>query len=125
MQLLEEFLADHQDPGQGERVHSAHRPPDPPADLGVRLGAGCETSRLESFTTWRGRQSLAPKTLNHFYDAASAFLNWLHSSGRIPANPLGSVSKVDVRGKQQERRAFTDEEMGRLLAVSTSGGSCI
>jgi len=38
--------------------------------------------------------------------------------GRVAENPLRNVSHADVRGKQQRRRAFTDEELDRLLAVA-------
>ncbi|MGB0372974.1 MAG: tyrosine-type recombinase/integrase [Opitutales bacterium] len=38
--------------------------------------------------------------------------------GRIPANPLAHVSKADLRGKQQRRRALTEDELQRLLNAS-------
>jgi hypothetical protein len=44
-----------------------------------------------------------------------AFLNWLVRLGKLPANPLARVSKVEVRGKQvREARAFTVDELRRL-----------
>lgn len=38
--------------------------------------------------------------------------------GRINANPVIHVTKISLRGRQQRRRAFTDDELQRLLAVS-------
>jgi len=38
---------------------------------------------------------------------------------RIIANPLLGVKKVETRGKEvRVRRAFTDDDFGRLLAVA-------
>ena len=74
---------------------------------------------VDHFTAWRSRQSkAAPKTLNDYLDAVSAFLNWMERQGRIAANPLTNVPPVDKRGKQGKRRAFSNEEFDRLLAVS-------
>ena len=43
---------------------------------------------VDHFTAWRSRQSkAAPKTLNDYLDAVSAFLNWMERQGRIAANP--------------------------------------
>ncbi len=75
---------------------------------------------VESFLKWRaGQGNKAPKTLNEFLDAARSFLNWMHRVGRIPANPLVVVEKVQTRGRERRvRRAFTLDELRRLLAVA-------
>lgn len=52
-----------------------------------------------------------PKTANEYLNVARAFLNWLKRQGRISVNPLEGVIKVDVRGRQQKRRAVTQEEL--------------
>jgi len=73
----------------------------------------------ESFIAWRHAQTLAPKTLNDYQHAIYAVLDWLKKTGRIETNPIGSVGRVDGCGKQSfTRRAFTDDEARRLLAVS-------
>jgi integrase len=52
-----------------------------------------------------------------------SFLNWMESVGRIKANPLKYVGKVDERGqKKRVRRAFTDEELRKLIDGSGSRG---
>ncbi|WP_309385617.1 tyrosine-type recombinase/integrase [Cerasicoccus frondis] len=45
-------------------------------------------------------------------------MDWLKDQERIPGNPLNTIKKVDTRGKQAQRRAFTDEELEKLLAVA-------
>lgn len=79
----------------------------------------CDISS-ESFIKWRSaHSSLSAKTLNDYKDAISALLNWLRQSQRITHNPLEFVSKVDGRGRQTfQRRAYTDQEIQRLLSVS-------
>lgn len=73
-----------------------------------------------SFMLWRAKSGhLRAKTVNDYLDAANAFLNWMVKHGRLAGNPLRSVTRADIRGKQQRRRAFTDDEIDRLLAVAT------
>ncbi len=73
----------------------------------------------DSFVKWRSSQVKAPKTLNEYLTSAKNFTNWLTAHGRIKANPLKSVCKVESRGRQvRVRRAFTDEEMIGLLSVA-------
>ena len=77
----------------------------------------------DSFVTWRNRQTGAARTLNHYLQGMVSFLNWLERSGRIQANPLKFVDKVDERGqKKRLRRAFTDDELQKLIAGSGSRG---
>jgi integrase len=89
-----------------------------------RLVAECGFQHLhafssDAFTTWRSRQSeLKPKTLNEYLNFANTFLNWLKRQVRTNTNPLALVVKVDLRGKQQKRRAITQEELPRLLAMA-------
>jgi len=74
---------------------------------------------VDSFVAWRSRQTaFSPKTVNEYLNAVNALLNWMERQGRIASNVLGKVPRIDVRGKQQRRRAFTDDELNRLLAVA-------
>lgn len=78
----------------------------------------------ESFIWWRNRQSLSPKTLNHYLNAISGLLNWMEKLGRIQRNPLRHVDNVETRGKERRlRRALTDEELGRLVEKSGPRGT--
>jgi integrase len=73
----------------------------------------------ESFQTWRAKQTLSPKTLNEYLGSISSLLNWMEKHERIPRNPLQHVQKVQANGRQvRPRRAFTDDEMQRLLGVA-------
>jgi integrase len=73
----------------------------------------------DSFQTWRAKQNRSPKTLNEYLGSISSFLSWMEKHERIAKNPLKHVQKVQTNGKQvRPRRAFTDEEMRRLVIVA-------
>ena len=73
----------------------------------------------DSFTHWRaGLQIMSFRTKNHYLAEAKTFLNWMILQGRLAANPLISVSKVDQTVATRVRRALTDEELGRLFRHS-------
>ncbi len=74
----------------------------------------------DTFVTWRsGQKSIGPKTCNDYLNSFIAFFNWMKRQGRVEVNPLENVIKADIRGHQQRRRAFTDEEFKKLIAVAT------
>ena len=89
-----------------------------------RLFSGCgwrlaADITADSFERWRSTQSNGPKTLNEYLGAATVFLNWMENCSRIPSNPLAKVQRAETRGRQKrERRALTETELGRLVAVS-------
>ena len=73
----------------------------------------------DSFQSWRAKQVLSPKTLNEYLGSISSLLNWMEKHERIARNPLVHVQKVQANGRQvRPRRAFTDDEMQRLLCVA-------
>ena len=79
----------------------------------------------DSFIQWRNEYSdvLAAKTLNEYLASIVGFFNWMEKIGRITANPLRRVERVDGRGKlNRERRAFTAAELKRLINVSGARG---
>jgi len=94
----------------------------------VRLIGECNWKRAfgvtaDSFVAWRNRQKAAARTLNHYLQGMISFLNWMERVGRIKANPLKFVGKVDERGqKKRVRRAFTDEELRKLIEGSGPRG---
>ena len=66
---------------------------------------------------------MSARTKNHYLQGMVSFLNWLERVGRIKANPLKFVGKVDERGqKKRVRRAFTDDELRKLIEGSGSRG---
>jgi len=77
----------------------------------------------DSFVAWRKRHKAAARTQNHYLQGMISFLNWMERGGRIKANPLKFVQKVDERGqKKRVRRAFTDEELRKLIEGSGPRG---
>jgi plasmid stabilization system protein ParE len=81
--------------------------------------AGRVTS--ESFCAWRAKQRKNPKTLNEYLNAICGLMNWLEP--RLGANPLRHVQKVQSNGTEKlTRRAFTADELQRLIAVSGRRG---
>jgi integrase len=77
----------------------------------------------DSFTAWRNQRKDSARTLNHYLQGMVSFLNWLERSDRIKANPLKHVPKVDERGQRRRlRRAFTDEELRKLVQGSGPRG---
>ena len=90
----------------------------------LRLVKECGWGKLadvtpDSFTKWRSKTQLAPKTLNHFLGEAVTFLNWLTRQEKLLVNPLAKVSKLSEKGRETRlRRALSDLELKQLLAVS-------
>jgi integrase len=114
---LEDFMAD---------LHTLGRTPDYINKVVARIrhvAASCRWQlpadiTADSFIGWRSQQTtLGPKTLNEYLNALNSMLNWMDRNGRFPSNPLRKLTKVDTRGRQQLRRAFTDAELERLVAV--------
>ncbi len=89
-------------------------------DCGWKLPASITA---DAFIAWRNRQTDSARTLNHYLQGMISFLNWMERGGRIKFNPLKQVSKVDGRGQQKRvRRAFTDEELRKLVQGSGPRG---
>ena len=115
---LEDFLGDMRRRGKSEKYL---------ANLQFRVGAlipGCGWNTVkdvtaDSFQTWRrGQAQLSAKTVNDYLEAVRCFFNWLIRNGRAQFNPLVTVEKVKVfKDKRRQRRAYTDDEMRRLLTV--------
>ena len=73
-----------------------------------------------SFTTWRSRYKgkLAARTLGQYFEMARAFMNWCVTNGRMNENPIAQVTAIDDTVKKRKRRAFTLEELDRLIKVA-------
>jgi integrase len=77
----------------------------------------------DAFIVWRNKEKCGARTMNHYLKGMISFLNWMERVGRIKANPLKYVSKTDERGKRQRvRRAFTDDELSKLVSGSGPRG---
>jgi integrase len=116
---LEDFLGDMRRRGKSEKYL---------ANLEFRVerlisDCGWSTAKdasADSFQAWlRGQLELKDKTANDYLEAARCFFNWLVKLGRAGSNPLLSVEKVKTKGgSADEVRAFSDDEVLRLLAVA-------
>jgi integrase len=74
----------------------------------------------DSFQAWLRKQTeMKDKTANDYLEAIRCFFNWLVKLERAASNPLRAVEKVKTKdGRADEIRAFSDDEMRRLLAVA-------
>jgi len=116
---LQDFLGDMRRRGKSEKYL---------ANLEYRVGkliADCawkaaKDVTADSFQAWlRGQTELKDKTANDYLEAVRCFFNWLVKLGRAGSNPLLSVEKAKTKaGKADEVRAFSDDEMLRLLAAA-------
>ena len=116
--LVEEYVAELNRLGRTEKYVK-----------GVRkqleaLAAGCSWRTVkdvsaDSFLKWRQRQTLIAKTLNEYLISVAALMNWAERFERIASNPLRHVTRIESSADPTfKRRALTDEEARRLLAVS-------
>jgi integrase len=71
-----------------------------------------------SFTAWRAKSSLRPKTHNDLLGAMSSLLNWMERQQLILSNPLKHVERVHDRSPREFRRALLPEDAQRLLNVA-------
>lgn len=89
-----------------------------------RLIRECRWERISdvtpaAFQQWRASQTCAPKTLNEYLKSIRGFFNWMLKRELIGRNPLQAVELIKTHGKQRRpRRAFTKEELPRLLGVA-------
>ena len=105
-----------------------------------------EHNGANTFAAWRERErkdeggrkgrlgkGTAARTLNHYLDIARAFTNWCATQGRMPGVPIGGgrkmatalagVAKVDGEAVRK-RRALTDEQVVKLIAVAAERALC-
>lgn len=69
---------------------------------------------------WLESLTCGPKTRNEYLTSWNVFLDWLVFEDRLDENPIrGRIRRARVRSEdQRERRAFTLEELRRLLGVA-------
>jgi integrase len=72
-----------------------------------------------SFTKWRASAVMSAKTRKEYQVSLNAFFRWLMWTDRYDRNPFAKVKMPETRGKAvRRRRAFTEVEIERLLAVA-------
>jgi len=114
---LDDFIADLKVKGRAEKYYSL-------VETRVeKLLNACGWREVrdvnaDGFVAWRSGQKLSPKTLNEYLNAMNTFFSWMVKQERVMDNPLRNIEKLDLRGRQQKRRAISDEEFSDLLEVA-------
>lgn len=115
---IDRYIADLEARGNGERyLYNLER-------MQRHLMRECGWSRLAditamSFEEWRTRQHTSAKTLNDYLDSVRGLCRWLRKRGLLLEDPLQPVCKVrNTQAPRRPRRAFTPEDMRRLLPCS-------
>ena len=68
------------------------------------------------------RKAPAPRTINRKLGALKSFSRWLWETERIRTDPMVQVHKLNGQtDRRRRRRAFTEDEIGRLLAAAEHG----
>jgi integrase len=71
-----------------------------------------------TFTRWREKSGLAPKSVNDLLGLMRTFLLWMKREHLILADPLAEVRKVTNPGVGSFRRALAVEEIRKLLETA-------
>ncbi|MCL4192525.1 MAG: site-specific integrase [Thermoguttaceae bacterium] len=75
--------------------------------------------RLEAWLARQTRLGMSARTRNSYQAAAVAFCNWCVGSGRMITNPFARMPKASEEAdRRRQRRALTEDELVRLLAVA-------
>jgi len=126
---LAEHVADYI--GHCRHTGQADRHVDQKATHLERLQDVTEASRLadltadalERYMRHLRDDGLSARTANFARQIAIAFTSWCLKTGRLPANPLKVVPKLDERrDRRRVRRPLTDNELARLLDVAERRG---
>ncbi len=95
-----------------------------------RLSEACGWRHLSNitttgFNTWRMAakdKGMSPTTMNMYLTALRNFCNWLVREKRLAENSVAYIPKLNAAtDRRRERRAFTVEELGRILAAAEKG----
>jgi len=92
----------------------------------LRIARECRWKRIgdanaAAFTTWRGKvaDSMSAKMLKEYGVSLRAFYRWMIDTERFDRDPFARVKAPVTRGRETRiRRAFTEDEARRLIAVS-------
>jgi integrase len=89
------------------------------AECSMAMLADLRADALEQWLAERAAEGIGAKTRNLYRGALVSFCNWCVRSRRLPKNPLASIPVANVKAdRRRERRAMTEEELSRLLAVA-------
>src|SRR5262249_49332220 len=74
----------------------------------------------EPFETWLLKNARkSARTRNAYRESLVSFSNWCVATNRLLANPFSKIAKANQRtDRRRQRRAMTEDELTRLLAVA-------
>jgi len=85
--------------------------------------ADLDADTLERYLWAMRERGAAARSVNFARQQVVAFANWCTKSARLETNPLKHVPKLDEStDRRRVRRALTDDELARLLAVAKERG---
>ncbi len=93
------------------------------ADCGMSTLAALKRESLERWISSQTKSGMGARNLNAHRNAVASLAGWLADPtvGRLPSNPFRGVAKANERAdRRRQRRALTEDELGRLLAVATN-----
>ncbi len=90
-------------------------------ECGFHRLADLNRTTLENWLTHQARNGMGARTRNSYLTSALAFCNWCvePTVGRLTHNPFDGIPKANEKADpRHQRRAMTEEELVRLLAVA-------
>jgi integrase len=91
------------------------------AECGFQRLAELERGKLEAWLTVQARNKMSARTRNSYLSSALAFCNWCVEATvkRLAMNPFEGIPKANEKADpRRQRRAMTEEELVKLLAVA-------
>ncbi len=91
------------------------------ADCAFGRLADLDRTKLENWLNQQARAGMSARTRNSYLSSVLAFCNWCIETnvGRLTHNPFDGTPKADEKADpRRQRRAMTEEELTRLLAVA-------
>ncbi len=78
------------------------------------------SSVMRTLASWRnGKRSISIGTSNHYVGSVKSFSHWLVRESHLKADPLIGLRKMNADvDRRRIRRAFTDDELKRLLLIT-------
>jgi integrase len=88
-------------------------------DCKLTVLADLQAGVVNAWLVEQRRKGLGNRTMNTYRAALHSFAEWCVRNGRLPANPIGHVSSAaENENQRRRRRAFTEDELRRLLEAA-------
>ena len=88
-------------------------------DLDLTKLSDLRRDKIEPWLSEAIAAGMSARTRNYYRDAGARFLNWCLDTGRVLGHDLNKLPKADERSDpRRKRRALTEVELNRVLAVA-------